>query len=81
MPAAIDSQVKKTGQKTGEVINQWLSGDSRDRIADDNGIGACTVSNISISLVSLLLPKVSMILLNWKFWRFKESIARSLEEY
>ena len=34
MPAAIDSQVKK------HVINQWLSGDSRDRIADDNEIGA-----------------------------------------
>ena len=40
MPAAIDSQVKK------QVINQWLSGDSRDRIAADNGIGAGTVSNI-----------------------------------
>ena len=40
MPAAIDSQVKK------QVINQWLSGDSRDRIAADNDIGAGTVSNI-----------------------------------
>ena len=40
MPAAIDTQVKK------QVINQWLSGDSRDRIAADNGIGAGTVSNI-----------------------------------
>jgi hypothetical protein len=40
MPAAIDSQAKK------QVINQWLSGDSRDRIAADNGIGAGTVSNI-----------------------------------
>jgi hypothetical protein len=40
MPAAIDAQVKK------EVINQWLSGDSRDRIAVDNDIGAGTVSNI-----------------------------------
>jgi hypothetical protein len=40
MPAAIDIQVKK------QVINQWLSGDSRDRIAADNGIGAGTVSNI-----------------------------------
>ena len=40
MPAAIDSQVKK------QVINQWLSGDSRDRIAADNEIGAGTVSNI-----------------------------------
>jgi hypothetical protein len=40
MPAAIDSQVKK------QVINQWLSGDSRDKIVTDNGIGAGTVSNI-----------------------------------
>ena len=40
MPAAIDTQVKK------QVINQWLSGDSRDRIAADNNIGAGTVSNI-----------------------------------
>jgi len=40
MPAAIDAQVKK------QVINQWLSGDSRDRIAADNNIGAGTVSNI-----------------------------------
>ena len=37
MPAAIDSEIKK------QVINQWLSGDSRDGIADDNGIGAGTV--------------------------------------
>ena len=40
MPAAIDKQVKK------QVVNQWLSGDSRDRIAADNGIGAGTVTNI-----------------------------------
>ena len=40
MPAAIDTRVKK------QVINQWLSGDSRDRIAADNDIGAGTVSNI-----------------------------------
>jgi hypothetical protein len=40
MPAAIDPVIKK------QVINQWLSGDSRDRIAADNGIGAGTVSNI-----------------------------------
>ena len=40
MPAAIDTQVKK------QVINQWLSGDSRDRIAADNDIGAGTVTNI-----------------------------------
>jgi hypothetical protein len=40
MPAGIDTQVKK------QVINQWLSGESRDRIAVDNDIGAGTVSNI-----------------------------------
>ncbi|PWU80467.1 MAG: hypothetical protein DLM72_12095 [Candidatus Nitrosopolaris wilkensis] len=40
MPAAIDRQIKK------QVINQWLSGDSRDTIAVDNNIGAGTVSNI-----------------------------------
>jgi hypothetical protein len=40
LPAAIDTQVKK------QVINQWLSGDSRDRIAADIQIGAGTVSNI-----------------------------------
>jgi hypothetical protein len=39
MPTAIDALVKK------QVINQWLSGDSRDRIAADNKIGAGTVSN------------------------------------
>ena len=38
MPA--DPVIKK------QVIKQWLSGDSRDRIAADNGIGAGTVSNI-----------------------------------
>jgi hypothetical protein len=40
MPAAIDTQIKK------HVVNQWLSGGSRDRIAADNNIGAGTVSNI-----------------------------------
>ena len=40
MPAAIDARVKR------QVINQWLGGNSRDRIATDNGIGAGTVSNI-----------------------------------
>jgi hypothetical protein len=40
MPSAIDPEVKK------QVIKQWLSGDSRDRIAADNDIGAGTVSNI-----------------------------------
>src|SRR5947209_2383126 len=40
MPAAIDPLVKK------QVINQWLAGDSRDKIAADNDIGAGTVTNI-----------------------------------
>jgi len=40
LPAAINTQIKK------QVIKQYLSGDSRDRIAADNGIGAGTVSNI-----------------------------------
>ena len=40
MPAAIDPLIKK------QVINQWLAGDSRDKIAADNGIGAGTVTNI-----------------------------------
>jgi 5'-3' exonuclease len=40
MPAAIDTQIKK------QVTKQYLSGDSRDKIAADNGIGAGTVSNI-----------------------------------
>ena len=40
MPVAIDPIIKK------QVIKQWLSGDSRDKIAADNGIGAGTVSNI-----------------------------------
>jgi chromosome segregation ATPase len=40
MPAAIDPVIKK------QVVKQWLSGDSRDRIAANNGIGTGTVSNI-----------------------------------
>jgi hypothetical protein len=40
MPPAIDPLIKK------QVINQWLQGDSRDRIAAYNKIGADTVSNI-----------------------------------
>jgi hypothetical protein len=40
MPSAIDPEVKN------QVIKQWLSGDSRDRIAADNNIGAGTVTNI-----------------------------------
>ncbi|PWU81427.1 MAG: hypothetical protein DLM72_07075, partial [Candidatus Nitrosopolaris wilkensis] len=40
MPAAIEHQVKD------KVINQWLSGETRDKIAADNGIGAGTVSGI-----------------------------------
>src|SRR6266487_2653692 len=40
MPPAIETNVK------ANVIKRWLSGDTRDRIAADNGIGAGTVSNI-----------------------------------
>src|SRR5215467_9903943 len=40
MPAAINPVIKK------QVVKQWLSGDSRDRIASDIGIGTGTVSNI-----------------------------------
>ena len=40
MPSAIDPLIKK------QVINRWLSRDSRDQIAADNGIGAGTVTNI-----------------------------------
>ncbi|MFZ0512976.1 MAG: hypothetical protein WAM14_15315 [Candidatus Nitrosopolaris sp.] len=40
MPAAIDPAIKK------QVVNQWLSGDGRERIAADNGVGTGTVSNI-----------------------------------
>jgi hypothetical protein len=40
MPPAIDVQVRQ------RIIKQWLSGDTRDEIAADNGIGAGTVSNI-----------------------------------
>ena len=40
MPTAIDVKVKK------QVINEWLTGDSRDRVAANNNIGAGTVTNI-----------------------------------
>jgi 5'-3' exonuclease len=40
MPAAIDNKIKTN------VIGQWLGGDSRDKIATDNKIGAGTVSGI-----------------------------------
>jgi hypothetical protein len=40
MPAAIDPVIKN------QVIAQYLQGVSRDRVADNNGIGTGTVSNI-----------------------------------
>jgi hypothetical protein len=40
MPRAIENEVKTN------VIKQWLDGDSRDKIASDNQIGAGTVSHI-----------------------------------
>ncbi|MGC1928662.1 MAG: hypothetical protein WA667_06775 [Candidatus Nitrosopolaris sp.] len=38
--------MRHASQKKKQVINQCLSGDSRDRIAADNNIGTGTVSNI-----------------------------------
>ena len=40
MPAAINDQIRK------QVVQQWISGDTRDKIAIDNGIGEGTVSSI-----------------------------------
>jgi transposase len=40
MPAAINEQTRK------QVIHQWVSGDTRDKIAIDNEIGEGTVSSI-----------------------------------
>jgi hypothetical protein len=40
MPAPINEQTRK------QVIQQWISGDTRDVIAIDNGIGEGTVSGI-----------------------------------
>jgi hypothetical protein len=40
MPAPIDEIIKR------RVVQQWLSGEVRDKIASDNNIGAGTVSSI-----------------------------------
>ena len=40
MPAAIDESIKR------KVIQQWITGESRDKIAEDNNIGAGTVSSV-----------------------------------
>jgi hypothetical protein len=40
MPAAINEQTRK------QVIHQWVSGDTREKIAIDNDIGEGTVSGI-----------------------------------
>jgi vacuolar-type H+-ATPase subunit I/STV1 len=40
MPAAIDESIKR------KVIQQWISAESRDKIAEDNNIGAGTVTSI-----------------------------------
>ena len=40
MPAAINDQIRK------QVIQQWINGDTRDKIAIDNDIGEGTVSSI-----------------------------------
>ena len=50
MPAAIENQVKDN------AFNQWFSGESRDKIAADNGIVAGTVCGIAqVSKRSLFL--------------------------
>ena len=40
MPTAIENEIKTN------VIKQWLDGETRDKIASDNQIGAGTVSGI-----------------------------------
>ena len=40
MPTAIEAKVKK------QVINEWLTRDSRDSVAANNNIGAGTITNI-----------------------------------
>ena len=40
MPASIEASIKT------KVIRQWLSGDSRTKIAIDNNVGSGTVSSI-----------------------------------
>ncbi|MFL6473374.1 MAG: hypothetical protein ACJ71H_21305 [Nitrososphaeraceae archaeon] len=40
MPAPIDEIVKR------RVVQQWLSGEARDKIAADNNIGSGTVTSI-----------------------------------
>ena len=40
MPASIDEAIKR------RVVQQWLSGEARDKIAIDNNIGEGTVSSI-----------------------------------
>src|ERR687887_675883 len=40
MPAPIDEIVKR------RVVQQWLSGESRDKISADNNVGEGTVANI-----------------------------------
>src|SRR5919198_3973050 len=40
MPASIDEIIKR------RVVQQWLSGEARDKIAADNNIGAGTVTSI-----------------------------------
>jgi hypothetical protein len=42
MPAAIESMI------TTKVIKQWLDGDTRDKIASDNHIGAGTANTASL---------------------------------
>jgi hypothetical protein len=40
MPAPIDEAIKR------RVVQQWLGGEARDKIAIDNNVGSGTVSSI-----------------------------------
>jgi hypothetical protein len=42
MPAPVDEQINR------KIIEQWISGDSRAKIADDDNIGEGKVSGIVI---------------------------------
>jgi len=47
MPAPIDDIIKRL------VVQQWLAGEARDRIAIDNNIGSGTVNSYKIGLDNL----------------------------
>jgi hypothetical protein len=53
----IDAQIR------GQVIKEWLSGDSRDEIAANNKIGAGTVSNILSDGMRVPYPFVTLAMI------------------